>query len=463
MSVAISSTQIPSAQQHLYAYWNRLSDTQKHLLQRQIQSIDFQLLDQLQKRPDHDVDWRAIASRAKPPEAIRLNALKNRHSKEEAIRKGIEILGLGQVGAILVAGGQGSRLGFDHPKGMYPIGPISKRTLFQFHIDQIRALRKKYRVSIPLYVMTSPATHDETVQYFTANQWFGLPQDDLRIFRQGTMPAVDQHTGQIVMSDVDRIELSPDGHGGTLSSLENSGCLDDIIERRIQHLFYFQVDNPLVEICDPELIGYHALSESDMTTQVVAKQHPMEKVGNVAVVDGIMMMIEYSDLPEDCATRCDKNDNAVFWAGNIAVHVFSVDFLRNAADSADSLPFHRALKKVPYLDQDGTIVSPEEPNAIKFEKFIFDLMPLASNPIVVEADAKKVFAPLKNASGAPADTPEASRAAILAKHKCILRDAGITVEDGVNVEINPMFALSTEDFSARLGTRLITSDRYLSA
>ena len=173
-----------------------------------------------------------------------------------------------------------------------------------------------------------------------------MPAADVKVFCQGTMPAVDATTGELLLAGPGQLFLSPDGHGGTLKALAKEGCLADIASRGIEHLYYFQVDNPLVDICDPELVGYHLLSKSELSTQVVAKSDPMDKVGNVATVDGGMMIIEYSDLPAEHAGRTDADGKPIFWAGNIAVHVFATDFLNRMSSESDSLPFHRASKKV---------------------------------------------------------------------------------------------------------------------
>lgn len=464
MPAPATQISLPDNQQHLIAHWDRLSEKQRATLSDQLRNIDFPLMEKLFAGEDKTTDWSEVAGRAESPAAFRIDDTNNRFTKEQAVECGKKALAEGQLGVVLVAGGQGSRLGFDHPKGMYPIGPISNRTLFQMHIEQIRAVSRRYGVSVPLYLMTSPATHQETVDFLNANDRFGLAEADLQIFCQGTMPAVDAKTGQLLLATQDTVFESPDGHGGTLAALDKNGCLADMQKRGIKQLFYFQVDNPLVEICQPEAIGYHILSKSELTTQVVAKQDPMEKVGNVVIVDGNMMIIEYSDLPEAQADRRDSSGNPIFWAGNIAVHVFSLDFLQRTANETDSLPFHRAHKKVPFVGSDGSTTTPSEPNAIKFEKFIFDLMPLAQNPIVVEVDEKEIFAPLKNASGAPKDTPESTRAAIVTKHKRMLEAVGSTVKAETKVEISPLFALDTDELRQKVSeTLFVSEDQYFDA
>jgi UDP-N-acetylglucosamine/UDP-N-acetylgalactosamine diphosphorylase len=379
-----------------------------------------------------------------------LDVSKNRFTPEQAKKRAEEALRAGQVGVILVAGGQGTRLGFDHPKGMYPIGPISNKTLFQIHVEKIIAAGRRYGVRIPLYMMTSPATDAETVEFFAANDRFGLPEEDLVIFCQGTMPAVEEKTGRVLLESPDRIAVSPDGHGGMLAAMARGGVLDDIERRGIEHLFYFQVDNPLVDICGREFMGYHLLSESELSTQVIAKREPLERVGNVVRVGDRLMVIEYSDLPEAAAVRRNPDGSLRIWAGSIAVHGIAAALLRRLAGTADGLPFHIARKKVAYVEEAGKTVKPSEPNAIKFERFIFDLIPSAKNAIVVEIDPAKGFGPLKNASGAKDDTPESVRAQMAAVARDWLRQAGATLDDATVVEISPLFALDAEELAEKI-------------
>lgn len=447
-----------AGQTHLLAFWEELDASQKQSLLQQIREIDFDLVTSLLEDTRDDADWTKLAEQAVPPPAIRLG---DTDSLSHALTAGESALRSGHLGVVLVAGGQGSRLGFPHPKGMYEIGPVSNRSLFQIHVEHIRAIANRYDVSIPLYLMTSPATHAETVECFKENDNFGLPSDDLHLFCQGTMPAVSAETGKLLLADKDKIFCSPDGHGGMLRAFAKSGCLDDAQGRGIKHLYYFQVDNPIASICDLRLVGFHVSRESEMTTQVVAKTDALEKVGNVVVVDDRMMVIEYSDLPDSSARQTDRNGNLTLWAGSIAVHVFDVDFLRAESENASSLPFHRAVKAVPHIDSSGSCVEPSKPNAIKFERFIFDLMPSAKNAIVVEDNAERVFAPLKNASGSATDTPETTRAAIVRKSRQMLEQAGATVADDVQVEISPLFAMDVEELKSKIEPGMtINSDTY---
>ena len=440
----------PHNQQHLLAFWDDLDPQQRESLGEQIRRIDFTRLDELFRQRDDQGNIREMADRAGPPPAFRLDGAKNRFSPEEAIRRGKVALADGQIGTILVAGGQGTRLGFDHPKGMFPIGPVSGNPLFQILIEKIVATGRHYDVRIPLYLMTSPATHNETIEFFAEHDRFGLAEEDLRIFCQGTMPAVDAAHGRVLLAEPGRIAVSPDGHGGMLAALCGSGALDHIEQRGIRHLFYFQVDNPLADVCDPEFLGYHLLADSEMSTQVIAKRDPLDRVGNVVEVDGRLRVIEYSDLPDDAASRRNVDGSLQIWAGSIAVHAIGAAMLRRMSDRADALPFHIARKKVAHVDPSGDRIEPTEPNAIKFERFIFDLIPSAENAIVVEIDPAEGFAPLKNASTAKTDTAETVRAQIMAQHRRWLRDAGAEVADEVDVEISPLWALDAQETASKI-------------
>jgi UDP-N-acetylglucosamine/UDP-N-acetylgalactosamine diphosphorylase len=442
---------VAAGQEHVLGFYQELEPASRAQLDRQLQALDLDLLTRLTRDRHEAPDWSAMARRSIPPPAIRLD---DRDAASitpvSARRAGEDALRGGRVAVILVAGGQGTRLGFAHPKGMFPIGPVSGHSLFQILIEKVVATSRRYGASVPLYVMTSPATHEETVEYIASNRRFGLPADDLRIFCQGTMPALDAVTGKLILARKDSLALAPDGHGGMLDALSKSGAQQHARERNIALFSYGQIDNPLVQICDPELIGYHLSAESEMTSQVIRKVHPLERVGNVVMVDGTMRIIEYSDLPHDMAQQRNPDGSLFIWAGSIAVHVFSAAFLERMFHRADALPFHRAKKKVPFLDAHGVKHTPDQPNAIKFERFIFDLLPWAGNAIVVEGNAADVFAPVKNAEGAASDTPTATRSALVRSHTHWLRQAGAHVQQGAPVEISPLWALDERQVAQRI-------------
>jgi UDP-N-acetylglucosamine/UDP-N-acetylgalactosamine diphosphorylase len=334
--------------------------------------------------------------------------------------------------------------------------------LFEVIVDRLRAVAKRYQTRIPLYVMTSPATTAATRRFFAQKGYLGLPPEDLRFFEQGTLPAIDAASGKVLLEKRDSIARAPDGHGGMLAALARHVGFGELRRRGVEVLFYGQIDNPLLTVCDSEFLGYHLLAQSDATTQVVRKSDPAERVGVVAQVDGRLEIIEYSDLSPAVAKRRRADGTLELWAGNTAVHAFGTAFLERMSLEKNSLPLHFARKKVPFLNDLGQLVEPSEPNAIKFERFIFDLLPRAQNALVVEVNRATAFAPVKNASGAPSDTPEAAQEAMLAYDRALLTAAGVTAAPGVKVEIHPGFALDAEELRARLQAgHNITADSYL--
>ena len=276
------------------------------------------------------------------------------------------------------------------------------------------------------------------------------------------------------VSEKDLIARSPDGHGGFLAAINapqpdspipevrESGILSELLRRGYEEIFYFQIDNPVIDICNPEFIGYHLLSGSEFATQVIRKQNPKDRVGNMVLVDGRLNVIEYSDLPDTAACRRKPDGSLAIWAGSIAVHMMNIPFLKAKVGFADSLPFHLAKKKVPYIVLDknrvdesgksmfGTKVKPEQPNAIKYEKFIFDLLPQAKNPIVVEVNIDTCFGPLKNHPREATDTPKTVREHLCNLYALWLKNIGIQVAEGVQVEISPLFANSALELEQKL-------------
>jgi len=446
-------------QEHTLRFWGELDSEQQSRLHRQLEAIDLEQFAALIQGQDTKQDFAAMAAGAGSPPSVRGGGAA--WTLNEAEQQGVDAIKAGQIGAVIVAGGQGTRLGFDQPKGMFPVGPVSGRTLFQVFADRLIAINHRYGVRVPLYVMTSEATDAETQAYFDTNDYLGLPREDVMIFQQGTTPAVDSTTGKLLLAAKDSLALSPDGHGGTVAALKNSGCFDDMQRRGVEHLSYIQVDNPLAHLCDPVLIGHHLISRSEMTTEVIRKRYPNERVGNVVLVDGAVQIIEYSDLPDSAAEARTEDGELKLWAGNIAVHMLDVAFLRQMSDSTDALPFHRARKKVACVDDTGQVIDPDQPNATKFERFIFDLLPQAKNAFVVESLPSQAFAPVKNADGAETDTPALAKEAVSDLHRDWLVQAGATVADGVQVEINPRFAFSPSELKEKISANLrIDADRY---
>lgn len=451
MPAGLAETLARQGQAHLLSHWATLPEAARPRFLAQLSAVDWKQLSGLYRDLSHGGDYAELAARAEPPPAIRLDGRGATVSRADARAEGQAALRAGKVGVILVAGGQGTRLGFEHPKGMFPVGPVSGATLFRYLLEGVRAASARYGAALPAAVMTSPATHAETVDYLSGERWFGVEQADAALFCQGTMPALDPATGGALLAAPGELAASPDGHGGMLAAFDRSGLLTQWRKRGIEQVFYCQVDNPLVYVADPEFIGFHRLVGAEVTTQVVAKTSPDERVGNVVMIDGRMQVIEYSDLPAEAGRRrAAAGGGLELWAGSIAVHVFDLALLARAAGDDALLPFHRALKRVEFIDESGARVEPERPNALKFERFIFDLLPAARNPLVVEVATADSFAPLKNAPGAVSDTPESVRAALIGRAQRWLRAAGVGVADDAVIEIRPPFALDAEELRRKL-------------
>jgi UDP-N-acetylglucosamine/UDP-N-acetylgalactosamine diphosphorylase len=350
---------------------------------------------------------------------------------------------------------------------MFAIGPVSQKPLFQIHAEKVLALRRRHKKSIPFLVMTSDATDEETRQFFTEHRFFALPREEVHFFRQGTMPAVDLGTGKLLLEAPGQLCLSPNGHGGTLTALAESGLLDRLRGQGIRQIFYYQVDNPLVKIADAGFLGHHIAAEAEASSKIVPKRGPLEKVGHLVQVDGRCMILEYSDLTEEQLRATDANGQPRLWAGNPAIHIFSVDFLARITQGETRLPFHIARKKVPHVDAAGNPVKPEKENALKFEMFVFDALPMARRWTVVETDRREEFEPLKNATGD--DSPESVKRAIGNLAADWLTKAGVHVprdaqgNAAVPLEISPLYALDAEELAAKVDRKLrIEGTTYLS-
>ncbi len=443
-------------QGHVLRWWDELDAEQQNCLVQQIKAVNLELIQELvssKTGPDESTNGsNSVAERAMrstpPVPLVRLpQSLQDEEKWAEAILCGQQIIANGQVGVILVAGGQGVRLGFPHPKGMFPIGPVSYRSVFQIFSEQVLARsRQGGGVAIPYYIMTSDATHTETVDFFTEHDFFGMNRSDVCFFQQGNMPAVDHSMGRLLLSDKANLATSPDGHGGVLAALHRVGLLDEMRSRKIDYLFYHQVDNPATKVCDPAFLGFHALYDSDMSTKVVAKKSAEEKMGIVVGVDGQTQIIEYSDLPDQLACQTDEDGVLLLWAGNTATHVFSRAFLQRLVDEDLALTFHFAQKAVPFLDDQGNLVRPDKPNAFKFERFIFDALHYATCALVLEAHRATEFLPVKNKrqDENTSDTPENVRESLTSMYADWLRLAGAQVDDREPVEISPLFALDAD-------------------
>jgi UDP-N-acetylglucosamine/UDP-N-acetylgalactosamine diphosphorylase len=444
-----------------------LSAERREQFQSQVAQVDWRLVRSLVERHVIDADEDEApfdASGIAPAGYVPLPKTDAEFAEQSKAREiGESMLRGGRVGVLIVAGGQGSRLGYDGPKGTYPIGPVSGASLFRFHARKVLAIGRKYGKPLPLLIMTSPENDSATKAHFREHGFFGLDPERVRYFAQGQLPAVDRVTGDPLFTEPGKLALAPDGHGGCLYGLDRKDSGDDrtalewLETQGVDTLFYFQVDNPMVRIADPVFLGLHEKADAQVSFKIVAKTEPGEKVGVVCVLpNGRKGVIEYSDLPAAQAEQRDAQGCLAYRAGSIAVHIFRTDFLKEVASGAARLPFHKALKKVPYWDlETQRKVEPNLPNAVKFEAFIFDALPMAERSVIVECDRADEFEPLKNASGA--DSPETVRAALTRVAADALEDFGVDVprdEQGrpsVALELDPCLEQDREKVLAMLG------------
>lgn len=447
-------------QRHLLAFWGELAETQKQQLLDDLDRIDFKrvtpaLIDQMVrcKPPFHK------PAKIDPPDAFPAKPdIRRIDEYRKARAAGEDAIRAGAVAAFTVAGGEGTRLGFNGPKGAFAISPIRNATLFQLFAEQLLGVRRRYGRQPHWYIMTSLGNHAATEAFFEQHEFFGLGRDNLTLFRQGQMP-VFHPDGRIALAEKHRVALSPDGHGGSLRAIADSGALAQMRKHGVQHISYFQVDNPLVQAIDPLFIGLHATTGSQMSSKAVSKANDFERVGVFCRMDGRLGVIEYSDLPEELAVARNPDGSRRFDAGSIAIHALDRTFVEQVttAGAAAQLPWHRAEKKVDVLDDAGRLVRPDKPNVVKLELFVFDAIPLARNPLVLFTRREEEFSPVKNADGA--DSPATTRQDLLRRAARWLESCGITVSRDASgnpatmLEISPAFALDAADLQTQLRQR----------
>ena len=407
-------------QEHVLRFWDRLDPDAQRRLAGQAASLDLPAL----VRGYRATRQASTASGKLEPPAV--EALPDRGgdagARAEARQVGEELLRAGRVALMVVAGGQGSRLGFEGPKGLFPLGPVSDRSLFALQAQRIRRLRARTGAAIPWYVMTSDATDAATRRAFADAKYFGLPERDVYFLCQGMVTSFD-FDGRLILEQPDRIFVNPDGHGGSLTALRTSGALDDMQRRGITTIFYYQVDNPLVQLADPVLLGFHAAAGAEMGCKSLRKREPGEKMGVFARIDGRMGVVEYTEISPEHRDARDANGGLVYDAGNLAVHTFDVAFARRVAAEADRwLPWHASEKKIPTVDDRGAPLAPSAPNGVKLERFVFDALAAAETVCIVEA-SRDEYGPVKNATGG--DSPQTSRRALSDRYRHWLEAAGL--------------------------------------
>lgn len=443
-------------QGHVFAFWNELSEEQRERLCTDTAAIDLEEIDELVRKLINGQGEEGVSLEGLEPAPYISHPAHGGDADEwrQAVQTGAAAIRAGKVAAFTVAGGQGTRLGYDGPKGTFPVTPVTGKPLFGVFAEKLLAAGRRYDVEIPWFIMTSTINHEATVQAFEDADYYGLRPEQVMFFSQGRMPAVDL-SGRILLEDKDSVAMSPDGHGGSLRALCRSGAVERMKELGVEAISYFQVDNPLVHCVDPAFIGFHFEHGSEMSSKMIPKAYPEEKVGHFCAQDGRTIVVEYSDMPASLQEERDENGELRFIAGSIAIHVLSVGFVERigGGQSDARLPFHRADKKIKTVDAQGRPVSPSEPNGVKFEMFVFDALPFARNPVIIETLRADDFSPVKNATGK--DSAETSREDQLRQWARWLKAAGEDLEvdesglPEITFEISPLFADSEEAFTAK--------------
>jgi UDP-N-acetylglucosamine/UDP-N-acetylgalactosamine diphosphorylase len=447
-------------QEHLLAFLGELDEGRQAALLDQVAALDWKQMDSLVAKYVRGQQGVEIPGDLAPPEVVPVAATQSEVAaqKEAARKRGEELIAGGKVAAFVVAGGQGTRLGYDGPKGCLEATPVAHKPLFRLFAEKIVAASKRHRVRIPWYIMTSPATDVATRAHFRQNDFWGFSPKDVIFLMQGVMPAFSPE-GKVLLADKGHLSLSPDGHGGSLPALRASGALEDMAKRGVELISYFQVDNPLVRCIDPLFLGLHEMRGAEMSAKSVAKRGPLERLGNLCVSGGKLHVIEYSDMPEALANACLPDGRLKFSAGSIGVHVLSRSFVERLTEGGGcSLPFHRAQKAVACVDASGKVVKPDAPNAVKLERFVFDALPLAKATVILETLRSEEFSPIKNASGA--DSLATSLYDQVRQWAVWMEKAGVKVPrdaDGqvaAALEVSPLFADSAEDLAAKVDRKL---------
>jgi UDP-N-acetylglucosamine/UDP-N-acetylgalactosamine diphosphorylase len=474
-----------AGQGQVFAFWDKLSAEERAALASQAAEIDLAEVDRLNRSLVFQKGGAAANLAGLAPAPVeRLPESGGDAAKWAAAKAaGEAALRAGRVAAFTVAGGQGTRLGYDGPKGTFAVTPLKKKPLFQVFAEKIKAAGLRYGKPLHWFIMTSHANHEQTEQFFTANKFFGLDKGRVHFFRQGRMPAVG-FDGKILLETKSSLALSPDGHGGSLRALHRSGALDLMAKEGIDTISYFQVDNPIVRCIDPAFIGFHLLAGSEMSSKMVMKAYPEEKVGHFCLQDGKVVVIEYSDMPAAMQREVAQDGSLKYGAGSIAIHIIDRDFAARMAGGADApqlevkgsglegrsghltsnterltaagaptLPFHRADKKIQTVDEKGEILKPAAANGVKFEMFVFDALPFAKNSIVIETARADDFSPVKNAVGL--ESPQTCREDQSRQFARWLKAAGVSIETDatglpkLGLEVSPLFGYDADSFAER--------------
>lgn len=447
-----------AGQDHVFSFYDELTDDEKASFLEQLESFQPERINEITHRalnPPAEDEGKAGGQLEPMPESGRASILDSKQDDLDAwYNQGLDLIAQNKVAVVLMAGGQGTRLGSSAPKGCYDIGLPSQKSLFQIQAERIRkieqlAAQKSGAAApvVPWYVMTSGPTRGPTEEFFKEHNYFGLNPENVFIFEQGVLPCISNE-GKILLQSKSKVAVAPDGNGGIYNALVVQGVIADMRKRGIEHIHAYCVDNCLVRVADPVFIGFSASKDVDIATKVVRKRNATESVGLIVLKNGRPGVVEYSEIDAVTAEAEDPDQPGVlkFRAANIVNHYYSFRFLESIPVWAHKLPHHVARKKIPTLDLvTGEEIKPTKPNGIKLEQFVFDVFPMLELDkfAMLEVRREDEFSPLKNARGTGEDDPDTSKRDIMAQGKRWVEAAGATVETETldqGVEVSPLFS-----------------------
>lgn len=444
-------------QDQVFAFYDALDGAGKAALYEQLANIDPQYINEIANKalnPAQSNDADKESSLEPLPESATASILdSSTQDADKWYNAGLDLIAENKVAVVLMAGGQGTRLGSSDPKGCFNIGLPSNKSLFQIQAERIlriQALASSRtpdgkKVVVPWYVMTSGPTRGPTEKYFQEHKYFGLEKENVMIFEQGVLPCISNE-GKILLESKGRVAVAPDGNGGIYKALVSSNVLEDMRNRGIQHIHAYCVDNCLVKVADPTFIGFSASKDVDVATKVVRKRNATESVGLILLKNGKPDVVEYSEIDKETAEAIDPKHPGVlkFRAANIVNHYYSFRFLKTSSEWANKLPHHVARKKIPYVDTEkGETIKPETPNGIKLEQFVFDVFPMLQLEkfACMEVRREDEFSPLKNARGKGVDDADTSKRDIMQQcRRWVEAVGGSVASEAEGVEISPLIS-----------------------